>query len=67
MDTPSADPALPIREGDPPRPSTAAGQDDWADHDDMEPHPIPDAWITLLFGLLVTVFTLAAAWNWFRA
>ena len=66
MDT-RTDPALPIREGDPPRSATATGQDHRDGPADTEPRAMLDAWITLLFGLLVMVFTLAAAWNWLRA
>jgi hypothetical protein len=33
----------------------------------FDPDAMPDAWIGLLFALLVTVFTVAAAWEWLRA
>ena len=45
--------------------ATTHGWDDTADVTERD--AIPDAWIGLLFALLVTVFTVAAAWNWFGA
>jgi len=32
-----------------------------------EPDGMSDAWIGLLFALVVTVFIVAAAWEWLRA
>ena len=46
----------------------AATAEDWDGTADVtEPDALPDAWIGLLFALLVTVFTVAAAWNWLGA
>ena len=42
--------------------------EDWDGTADFtERDAIPDAWIGLLFALLVTVFTVVAAWNWLGA
>ena len=42
--------------------------DRWKHHGaENDPEVMPDAWIALLFALLVTVFTVAAAWNWLGA
>jgi hypothetical protein len=32
----------------------------------VDPDAMPYAWIGLLFALLVTVFTVAAVWEWLR-